>query len=112
MTVTYNGTTAGSTSQNPPVLIAQAMAGSISNSPGLTAAKLWFYTSTNASTDLSDTSGGFSDGYGLGMRAGDVVICVQATAGSTLPITTVGTVGASSTAGAFLTTSVISSTGT
>lgn len=81
----YSGTTAGSTSANPPVQIAQAMAGQIGNAaPAPTGAKVWFYTSTSAFTDIvgSSASAYFTDGAALGMKAGDLVIgvCAAATA--------------------------------
>lgn len=73
----YAGTTAGSTSANPPVVIAQAMSGTIGNAaPGPTGSKVWFYTSTAAFTDMvgSSASAYITDGYALGMKAGDLIM--------------------------------------
>ena len=99
----YSGTTAGSTLANPPVLMASAMGGKIVNNgstQGGTGAgagcNIWLYTSTNGTTEFFG-SNYFSDAYYIGMRAGDVVICVGDTA-STIgllmgimgPITTAG----------------------
>ena len=79
MTMTYSGTTAVSTSQNPPVLLYSAIAGIpypgvLTTSPR--GGKVWFYSSTNAPTDVDD-AGSISDGGRLGMTKGDVMICVQ-----------------------------------
>lgn len=52
---------------NPPVLLAQGLGGSHS---------LWFYRSTDAATVVR-VSGYFSDGYNLGMRAGDLIVVVD-----------------------------------
>lgn len=111
MALTYVGTTGGSTSANPPVELAGAISGQVPNSQGLTGAKLWFYSSTNAATDMG-TTGAFSDGYPLGMRLGDVVIGVTATAASTAPILWLGAIGLSSAGGGanLSTQSIITST--
>src|ERR1051325_7450093 len=53
--------TQGSTAANNP------------NAPGGGGGGLWFYSSTNATTDITATNF-FSDGFHLGMRAGDVVM--------------------------------------
>lgn len=81
----YSGTTAGSTSANPPVELVGAVGGVIANAaPAPTGAKIWFYTSTSAFTDIvgSSASAYFTDGAALGMKAGDVVVgvCAAATA--------------------------------
>lgn len=112
MTITYNGSTAGSTSANPPVVIAQAMSGTIANAPGVKGAKLWFYTSTNAATDVATGQAtSFTDATRLGMSEGDVVLGVYSTsAGSTVPFLYLGVVAGVSTSGAALSSSFISST--
>ena len=93
MALTYNGATAGSTSANPPIMLeSMSWNGSIQNSPGLTGAKAWFYTSTNLASDLTST-GAIADGYAIGMRTGDIVFGVSATAGSSSPICWMGVVG-------------------
>lgn len=52
---------------NPPFLIAEGIQGTGS---------LWMYRSTDAATAVR-VSGYFTDGYDLGMRAGDLVISVD-----------------------------------
>lgn len=113
----YSGSTAGTTSANPPRLIFAGM----SNTPqttGLTTAPsapngqggaLWYYNSTNTTTECQ-ASNFFSDGYYLGMRPGDVVFGVSFTsAGSTVTMW-MGAVTGVSTSGASLSTgSVMSS---
>ena len=111
MTATYNGTTAGSTSQNPPSVVAQVMMGDIDNSPGLKGGRIWYYHSTNFSSDIE--GGGtpvILDGLALGMKAGDLLIGVQATAASVTPFTFITPIIAVTTAGAAISTNVISST--
>lgn len=51
----------------PPMLIAQNVGGSF---------KLWVYRSTDAATDVR-VSGYFTNGYALGMRAGDLVLVID-----------------------------------
>lgn len=82
MTMTYLGSTAVSTAQNPPVLLYSCVGGKIQY-PGVLhtsstlarGGKIWFYSSTNAQTDVDD-AGAFSDGAQLGMTPGDVLIGV------------------------------------
>lgn len=72
---------------------------------------LWFYTSTNLTTDLTAASF-FSDGFYIGMKAGDVVMGSQlsASAGSSV-VSFIGTIISVSTAGASLSTgSLVTST--
>ena len=52
---------------NPPSLISQAVAGG---------RKLWLYASTDAATVVR-VSGYITNGYLLGMRAGDIVLMVD-----------------------------------
>ena len=88
MTMTYSGTTAGSTSRNPPNLLYSVVGGKIQypgalgggaavypSGGGPRGGKLWFYSSTNVMTDLDD-AGSIQDGVALGMVQGDVMICV------------------------------------
>lgn len=92
MTITYNGATAGATSANPPICLEETWNGGVQNSPGLTGGKIWFYTSTNVASDLTST-GAIADGYAIGMRTGDIVFGVTASAGSSSPICWMGVVG-------------------
>lgn len=111
MTITYNGTTAGATSTNPPVVIASALGGKITNAPGVTGGKLWFYQSTNAATDISGAASSITDAKRLGMTEGDVLMGVYSTAaGSTVSILYFGVIAAVTTAGAAISTNVITST--
>ena len=111
MTITYNGSTAGSTASNPPSVLAMAMGGAIANSPGLTGAKVWFYTSTNTAADMYSSSAAIPDGYDLGMRTGDIVLGVTASAASTTPIGYFGVVSyAASGVGACLSANAVTST--
>jgi len=88
--------TQGSTAANNP------------NGPGGGGGGLWFYSSTNLTTDLT-ASNFFSDGFYIGMRAGDMVIgnsfsslgsSVQTWQGS---IVSVSTAGASLSTGSLMT---------
>lgn len=55
---------------NPPFLIAQGLGGQ---------RKLWMYVSTDAATAVR-VSGYITNGYALGMRAGDILIMVDSDA--------------------------------
>lgn len=91
-------TTQGSTATNNP------------NAPGGSGGGLWFYSSTNLTTDMT-VANFFSDAFYLGMRAGDVVMGSQFTSAGSSVITFQGTIGSVSTAGAALSTgSLITST--
>lgn len=88
--------TQGSTAANNP------------NGPGGGGGGLWFYSSTNLTTDLT-VANFFSDGFYLGMKAGDMVIgnsfsslgsSVQTYQGS---VVSVSTAGASLSTGSLLT---------
>ena len=111
MTVTYNGTTAGSTSQNPPVKVASIMA-SAGNSPGMQGRNWWFYQSTNYSTDISNSgSVSITDGQALGMQAGDWIFGSASTgSNSTVPFLYVACVISVSTSGVYTSSNVLSST--
>ena len=92
--MSYSGSTAGSTLANPPLLISSGMARRVLNNgstiigtAGGSGAQLWLYTSTNSATEASSgTNSGafFSDAYALGMRNGDVVMMIGATAATTV----------------------------
>lgn len=113
MTTTYSGTTAGATSANPPILISNPQAGTIANAPGSKGAKLWFYTSTNAATDVALNANTFTDGKVLGMAEGDVLIGVYSTsAGSTVQFMYMGVLTAVTTSGVGMSSAFISSTAT
>lgn len=120
--MSYSGSTAGSTLANPPMLISSGMSkvalnnGSTVNGAGKgSGAQLWLYSSTNSATEASSgTNSGtfFSDAYYLGMKNGDVVIMVGATAATTLGIAIGAVQGITSTgAGGYISTgSIITST--
>lgn len=111
MGLTYNGATAGSTLANPPVILDSVIGGQLPNSPGLLGAKVWFITSTNAATDFSGTLNAINDGIALGVKAGDVLIGVTATAGSTSPILYLGVfVSSAASTGVALSSNVLTST--
>ncbi len=100
----YNGSTAGSTAANPPILMFSAMGGKVLNNGstingagGGAGAQMWLYTSTDSST-APFAANYFTDAKALGMRGGDVVLQVGAT-GSTLGVA-LSVLGTVSTAGA------------
>ena len=106
----YNGTTAASSVANPPMRIAGALGGLLNHtSTSGTGGSLWFYGSTNSSTQLTDTDF-FSDAYYMGMKKGDVMIFSGSTGSS--GFVGVGIVGAVTTSGAALasTGGILSST--
>lgn len=113
----YSGTTAASSVSNPPRMVVGASIGEVPGTTGLSTApaspgnqggQMWFYSSTNLTTDLV-ASNFFSDGYYLGMRPGDLVMGVQfSSAGSTVTtfqgaVTGVSTSGASLSTGSLMT---------
>lgn len=59
---------AGYSTSNPPQLVLQGVGGG--------AFRLWFYSSVDAGT-VVDGSGYFTNGYALGMRAGDSVLVLD-----------------------------------
>jgi hypothetical protein len=125
----YFGSTQGSSIANPPrQLVAPfatnpAKSGSTmylstqgstaannANAPGGGGGGLWYYASTNATTDLT-AANFFSDGFYLGMRAGDVVMGAQFSSLGSTVVTFTGAIVSVSTAGASLSTgSLITST--
>jgi len=115
----YSGSTAGSTSANPPRLVIPGGIAGVPNTTGLSTAPaspgnqggaLWYYASTNQTTDLV-VSNFFSDGWYLGMRPGDMVMGVQFSSAGSSVITFQGAVVGASTSGVSLSTgSLITST--
>lgn len=104
----YSGTTAATTVANPPIQLTKGLGGGVqSGSTGGTGTGLWFYSSTNGTTEVH-ASNFFTDAYYLGMKAGDVVIGVSNT-GSSAHVW-VGVLGAVTTSGAATNASVIAST--
>lgn len=97
--MSYNGTTAASSLQNPPMLISPAGLGGINKISTGTGGgnKLWMYTSSNGSTELISSTF-FTDALYLGMKNGDVLIGVHAT-GSSISVS-MGVIGGVSTLGA------------
>lgn len=100
----YNGSTAGSTLANPPILVFSAVGGRVLNNGstlngtgGGMGAQLWIYTSTDSST-APVAANYFTDAKALGMRGGDIVLQVGAT-GSTVGVS-VNVLGAVTTSGA------------
>lgn len=116
----YSGTTAATSLANPPRALLVAGLNALPASTGLSSAPaapngqgggLWYYSSTNLTTDLT-AAGFFSDGKALGMRPGDMVMgCQFSSAGSTVT-TFMGAIVSVSTAGAasFSTGSLMTST--
>lgn len=66
-------------------------------------ANLWYYSSTNLTTDLTGANF-FTDGFYLGMKAGDAVMGVQFTSAGSSGVTFLGTVTSVTTAGCALST--------
>lgn len=114
----YSGSTAATTLANPPRKLIEGIAGMVGTtglttapaSPGGQGGALWYYSSTNATTDIV-ASNFFTDGKALGMRPGDMVIGVQFTSAGSSVITFQGAITGVSTSGASLSTgSLITST--
>lgn len=107
----YSGTTAATSLANPPRQILAA-SNSMVATTGMTTAPsapngqggaLWYYSSTNLTTDLTATNF-FTDGKYLGMKPGDIVMGAQfSSAGSTVT-TFMGAIVGVSTSGASLST--------
>lgn len=113
----YYSTTEASSVSNPPRLLIGRFQG-VPGTTGLSTANpnqasqggnLWYYASTNTSTELQ-ASTFFTDGWQLGMRAGDVLMAASFTsAGSTVNFS-IGIITHASTSGCGLSTgSVITS---
>ncbi len=89
MTMTYYSSTTSSTTSNPLINLVDGIGvGSTQKETGtlgwLHGNNVWFYSSTNAPSDLQ-TVGAVSDANILGVFAGDVVIGVTSSGGSTNP---------------------------
>lgn len=74
----YLGTTAATSSINPPRALQPIDPGRIGSSAGPLSARLWLWSSTDVSTSAF-VAGYFSDGYQLGMKEGDIVMYVNRT---------------------------------
>lgn len=114
----YSGSTAATTLANPPRKLIEGIAGlqgttgltTAPGAPGAQGGALWFYSSTNLTTDIV-ASNFFTDGKYLGMRPGDVVIGIQFTSAGSSVTSFMGAITGVSTSGASLSTgSVMTST--
>ena len=120
--MSYFGTTQASSIANPPRSIAlpwaqnPAITGSTMflstqgstaannpNAPGGGGGGLWFYASTNLTTDLT-AANFFSDGFYIGMKPGDIVQGAQFSSLGSSVTTFIGAIVSVSTAGASLST--------
>lgn len=118
----YFGTTAASSVANPPrqlvapfatnpAIVGSTMflstqgstAANNPNAPGGGGGGLWFYASTNLTTDLV-AANFFSDGFYIGMRPGDIVQGAQFSSLGSTVTTFIGAIVSVSTAGASLST--------
>lgn len=94
----YNGATAASSVANPPMRIAGGMGGVSQQSTASGGGRgVWFYNSSNGSTQLQDANF-FTDAKYLGMQRGDLLLFVVATGSSVC--CGMGVIGAVSTDGA------------
>lgn len=126
MSLTYNGSTAGATLSNPPVLMESAIGGHVNYATtgasastgfgdlipnnGAAGAKIWFYSSSNNVTDMAGAAS-INDGQALGMTWGDIMFGVTATAYSTTPVFWAGVLVTSAASTSFcLSSNVLSST--
>lgn len=120
--MSYFGTTQLSSVANPPrqlvapFAVNPAIAGSTQflstqgstaannpNGPGGGGGSLWFYASTNLTTDIVATNF-FSDGFYIGMKAGDIVQGAQFSSLGSSVTSFMGAIVSVSTAGASLST--------
>lgn len=115
--MSYSGTSAGTTSANPPRLV-MPIIGILPATTGLSTApnsnsqggQVWSYVSTNLTTDLT-ASNFFSDGQDIGMRPGDIVIGAQFSSAGSSVQSFIGVITGVSSSGASLSTgSLITST--
>lgn len=116
----YSGATAASSLANPPRLVAGSAIAGVPVTTGLSTApasagnqggQLWYYASTNLTTDLVPATTFFSDGWSLGMRPGDIVFGAQFTSIGSSITTFTGAIVTASTAGCGMSTgSLITST--
>lgn len=94
----YSGATAASSVANPPMRISGGLGGINQGSTATGGGRgLWFYGSSNGSTQLQDANF-FTDAYYLGMKAGDLLLFAGATGSSAF--CGMGIIGTVSTAGA------------
>lgn len=107
----YYSSTEASSLVNVPRLLIPALS-AVPGTTGLTTGshhqspqggQLWFYSSTNLSTDLF-VSNFFTDGKNLGMRPGDIMIGNQFSSAGSSVETFIATVTGVSTSGATLST--------
>lgn len=110
----YLGTTASSSVANPPICVNPGIGGShrIASTGCPMGNRLWMYGSTEANSSSPFTANFFTDAKNLGMKQGDVVICINmATTVASSQVLSMGAVGAVTTDGTQLSThSFISST--
>lgn len=97
----YAGTTAGSTTTNPPMAFGPPALGGVNNNTteAYNGRRVWLYNSSHSTTQLTDTAF-FSDAYYIGMKQGDIVFGTCNT-GSSVGVF-MGVLGAVTTAGAAL----------
>ena len=109
--MTYFGSTAASSVQNPPRILAPMDSARVGTTVFTVSARLWLYGSTGGSSDPF-TANFFSDAYYIGMKQGDIVLYAQqASTVASSQVLGMGVVGAVSTDGTQLSTfSFISST--
>ena len=122
--MSYFGSTQASSIANPPrqliagfannvaaagstaFLSTQGSTASYANAPGGIGGGLWYYASTNQTTDLT-VSNFFSDAFYLGMRPGDAVMGVQFSSAGSSGVTFLGAITSVTTAGANLSTGAL-----
>ncbi len=69
----YSGTTAASTLANPPIRVAGPLTIASTAGPNPAGGSLWWYSSSDGSTDVS-VANYITDAFYLGMRPADVVM--------------------------------------
>ena len=101
----YLGTTAASSLQNPPRILAPMDSARIDSTAGPIHARLWLYASTGANSTDPFTANYFVDAKFIGMKQGDIMIYSHKNSTvATSSIVGMGIVGAVSTDGACLST--------
>lgn len=94
----YSGATAASSLANPPMRVAGGLGGVSQASTASGGGRgIWFYNSSNGSTELQGANF-FTDAFYLGMQRGDLLLFVGATGSSVF--CGMGVIGAVTTAGA------------
>lgn len=106
----YYSSTEASSISNPPLLLVRGIgtapystALSTAIPGGKQGAGIWYYSSTNGSTDTM-TAGFFSDAKLLGMRPGDTVLGVYYSSAASSAVIYAGVITGVSTSGAALST--------